>query len=1009
MRQLPACRLFRASPAAALVLILFLSSAAWNLPAHGATSAVNLQPYLSGFDQPLLVTHSGDGSGRLFVVEKPGRIKIVQNGYVLSTPFLDISERVGTENESGLLSVAFPPNYAQNGYFFVYYSHINKNLVGPEPIDQGRNNGHDTVVARFHVSSDPNVADPSSEESILVRNQPYVNHNGGMMAFGPDGYLYIALGDGGSGGDPERQSQNPDTILGKMLRIGVGSSGAYTVPPDNPYHTAPGDLAAIWDSGLRNPWRWSFDRLTGDMLIADVGQSAWEEVSVHPAGTGGGLNFGWSCYEGNVRYNIDSGQTCTGPFTAPILVYDRDDGGSITGGYVYRGTAYPSLAGRYFFADFVSGRIWSTVRSGNNWLPKQLEIDTNYSIASFGEDQAGELYAADIFSGSIYKLVGNEPAPTGTSTKNPTATPTPRSTPSPGTATWTPTATPTNTPPSTATSTATPMATVPPTLVADPDFILPGTQPGHLVDEIVDPETQCSVCHTAPIYQAWRGSMMSQAGRDPLFWAALRVAEQDVPGSGDYCLRCHAPRGWFEGRSHPTDGSALQPKDLSSGIACEVCHRAVSPAPGGADTDPGAVQRDAVIRAVLAAENKLPPTGHVGSAMLILDPEDNRRGPFSFATRPPHPKATWRTTLLGQDGDPVAAASLCGTCHNLDNPGLSWDPARNQYWPNAENAPPPSLAKDSMFPIERTFEEWLNSDYATAAGVAAPQFAGARPDGIVRTCQDCHMLRMTGLAATTGNSVARDCKTNGCLPAHVLAGGNTWVPQLLLDRRWRLAAHEDAEALNVTLLAAREMLKKSALLSLSVAQKTEGKQAIVRVVNESGHKLPTGYAEGRRMWITLQAYDKDGRLVYASGVYDPAAGVLAVDAALKVYEIKQGLTSELAAVLGKQPGESFHFVLNNTTVKDNRIPPRGYTVAAYSRPGMTPIGATYADGQYWDETVYAVPASAERVVASLFYQTASKEYIDFLRTEGGQDGATLGTLWDDLKSPPNLWRKQPLS
>ena len=395
--------------------------------------------------------------------------------------------------------------------------------------------------------------------------------------------------------------------------------------------------------------------------------------------------------------------------------------------------------------------------------------------------------------------------------------------------------------------------------------------------------------------------------------------------------------------------------------------------------------------------------------MLILDPEDNRRGPFSFTSPPPHPKATWRTTLLGQDVDPVAEASLCGTCHNLDNPGLSWDAARNQYWPNAEDTPSPSVAKDSMFPVERTFDEWLNSDYATAAGVPAPQFAGAKPDGIVRTCQDCHMPRITGLAASTGNPVAHDCKTTGCLPAHVLAGGNTWVPQLLQDPRWRLAAQDDAEALNATLLAARDMLQKSATLSLSIADKTTGKQAIVRIVNESGHKLPTGYAEGRRMWITLQAYDQDDNLVYTSGVYNPATGVLANDPALKVYEIKQGLTPALAAELGKDAGESFHFVLNNTTVKDNRIPPaatRWPPSAARAWPPSAPSTLTPSTGMrrsmpsplaphaWWPASSTRPPPRSTSISSA---------------AQGGPDGAMLGTLWDDLKSPPNWWRKRPSS
>ncbi len=351
----------------------------------------------------------------------------------------------------------------------------------------------------------------------------------------------------------------------------------------------------------------------------------------------------------------------------------------------------------------------------------------------------------------------------------------------------------------------------------------------------------------------------------------------------------------------------------------------------------------------------------------------------------------------------MAEAALCGTCHNLDNPALSWDASRNQYWPNAEDTPPPSVARDNMFPVERTFDEWLNSDYATDAGVLAPQFAGAKPDGIVRTCQDCHMPRMIGEGAFKEyGGVTRDCKTNGCLPAHVLVGGNTWVPRLLQDSRWRLAAFDDAEALKATEAAARDMLKKSAKLSVSVSNVKGNVQAIVRVVNESGHKLPTGYPEGRRMWISLQAFDKRNRVIYTSGAYDPATGVLAKDPALKVYEIKQGLTPELAAFLGKTPGESFHFVLNNTTVKDNRIPPRGYTVGAYSRPGMAPVGAVYADGQYWDETNYAIPKHTQYVVATLYYQTSSKEYIDFLRTKGGPDGTALGALWDTLKSPPEV-------
>jgi hypothetical protein len=384
--------------------------------------------------------------------------------------------------------------------------------------------------------------------------------------------------------------------------------------------------------------------------------------------------------------------------------------------------------------------------------------------------------------------------------------------------------------------------------------------------------------------------------------------------------------------------------------------------------------------------------------MMILDPEDNRRGPFQVNVAY-HPKATWRTDFLGQNRNPVLEASICGSCHTLDNPALSWDPQRGQYWPNEPGVPPPSVARDALFPIERTYDEWLNSSYATAQGVFAPQFAGSKPDGIVRTCQDCHMPRTTGRAAIIG-AQQRDCVTNGCLPRHELVGGNTWAPQLLKDARWRLNAQEDAALLDAATVNARAMLTRSASISVSLAGAGNSLSAVVRVTNESGHKLPTGYVEGRRMWLTLEAFDASSARIYVSGAYDSATGILAEDPALKVYEVKQGITSELAAVLGKPAGESFHFVLNNTTIKDNRIPPRGHTVTAFDRPGMRPVGASFADGQHWDDTVYALPSGTRTVRATLYYQTSSKAYIDFLRTNGGVDGATLGALWDDLKSPP---------
>ena len=531
------------------------------------------------------------------------------------------------------------------------------------------------------------------------------------------------------------------------------------------------------------------------------------------------------------------------------------------------------------------------------------------------------------------------------------------------------------------------------------DFFLPGTQPSsteHPLVDIADPNG-CNACHTDPIYNAWRGSMMGQAGRDPLFWAAFAVAGDNASDAGEFCLRCHAPAGWYAERSDPADGSALLEQDKDAGVACEVCHRMVDPVPGANDE---VAALDAAIRADLTNP---PPTNHFASAMIILDPQDNRRGPFSLPGFTYH--VAKQARFQGQGGNAVIESRLCGSCHNVDNPLLSWTtnppgggPA--QYWPNEFNEAAPSFQNGQTFPLERTYDEWLNSSYAKG-GVFAPQFAGAMPSAIIETCQDCHMTRQTGNAAEpTFRPVYRDCNTTGCLPAHVFVGGNAWIPRILQDTRWRLASPEDATMLNKTAAEAESMLRRAATLELTVEPGGAQKRATVRVINETGHKLPTGYPEGRRMWLNLRAFNAAGQLIYQSGAYNLTTGKLTEDAAIKVYEAKQGLTPQLANLVGLPAGPSFHFALNNTTYKDNRIPPRGYTVAAFDKPGLRPVGTTYADGQYWDDTQYTVPAATVRVVATLYYQTASSDYIDFLRELGGPDGEKMGILWDDDKSPP---------
>ena len=529
------------------------------------------------------------------------------------------------------------------------------------------------------------------------------------------------------------------------------------------------------------------------------------------------------------------------------------------------------------------------------------------------------------------------------------------------------------------------------------DFFLPGTQPGGLEHPItVD---TCDGCHTDPINKAWRGSMMGQAGRDPVFWAAFAVAKNDAADAGEYCLRCHTPKAWYGDRTTALDGDDLTLMDINAGVACTVCHRMVDPVPGANDQ---VTQLDEQIRAQLTNP---PPVDHFATAMLILDPEDNRRGPFVLPDTFNYHVAR-QARFQGQD-DPLTASRLCGSCHNVDNPLLSWnenppgggDP---QYWPNEMDAAAESFERDDLFPVERTYDEWLNSQYAKG-GVFAPQYAGAKPSGVVESCQDCHMVRQVGIAAeTTFIPTYRDCNDDGCLPAHIFVGGNSWVPKIIQDPRWRLNSAMDAPALDQTALEAQSMLRRAATVELDVIESGTQKIVTVRVINETGHKLPTGYPEGRRMWINLKAYDAADKVIYESGVYNPATAVLTEDADIKVYEVKQGLTPEMAALVGLDAGPTFHFALNNTTYKDNRIPPRGYTVAAYDRPGMRPVGAAYIDGQYWDDTEYVVPAAAERIVATLYYQLASGEYIKFLEDLGGPDGATLAKIWEDSKSPPEI-------
>jgi hypothetical protein len=372
-------------PMLILGLVLSLCCSACSEAAAPDTSAVKLDTEVvaRGLEAPLYLTAPA-GDARLFVVEQPGRIRVIVGGVLQAAPFLDLTSRVSYGGEQGLLSMAFHPDYAANGYFYVDYT----------------DTAGDTRVERYHVSADPNVADPASAKLILFVDQPYANHNGGLVVFGADGKLYVGLGDGGSGGDPQGNGQNRGTLLGKLLRIDVDAGDPYRVPPDNPFVGVSGARGEIWAYGLRNPWRFAFDRETQRLYIADVGQNAWEEVDVTPAAAGG-LDFGWNVMEGDQCYNASSCNQAG--LTLPVLVYGHSDGCSITGGYVYRGLSIPALRGTYFYSDYCSGWLKSFRYNGSVTEKKDWGLNLG-RVLSFGEDAAGELYVLSA-NGNVYRLV----------------------------------------------------------------------------------------------------------------------------------------------------------------------------------------------------------------------------------------------------------------------------------------------------------------------------------------------------------------------------------------------------------------------------------------------------------------------------------------------------------------------------------------------------------------------------------------------------------------------------
>jgi mono/diheme cytochrome c family protein len=522
------------------------------------------------------------------------------------------------------------------------------------------------------------------------------------------------------------------------------------------------------------------------------------------------------------------------------------------------------------------------------------------------------------------------------------------------------------------------------------DFFLPGSQIGQSGN--IETPDKCDNCHggydqaVEPAFN-WRGSMMSQSARDPLFYACLAIANQDAPDVGDMCLRCHTPDGWLNGRCVPTDGSALNNNDRQ-GVQCDFCHKMVKPTPLGVNPFPeDPLYNSSVYGSVTYNQDQsyltriIPIPGTTANGMYIADANNAKRGPFS--------NATGRHQMLYSPFH--SQSDHCGTCHDVSNPAFTRIAITNpDYLANTFGVQSPTFDLRLMFPVERTFSEWKASGYAIDG------------DGIDnKTCQDCHMRDVTGKGAKMKDAPLR---TN--LPLHDMTGGNTFVPNLI---KQAYPAEVNAAALDAGIERARNTLKSAADLELTVANNT----ATVKVINKTGHKLPTGYPEGRRIWINVKFFDASNNLIAESGTYNYETAELAKQGT-KIYECEPGISPEVAAVTGLPAGPSFHFAINSMIYFDNRIPPAGFSNARLIE-GQSPVvdhdavvsTTMYPDGQNFDLTSYTLPAGTTKVEAKLYYQTTSKEYVEFLRDENTTNtkGQELYDMWvTHGKSAPELMK-----
>jgi len=490
---------------------------------------------------------------------------------------------------------------------------------------------------------------------------------------------------------------------------------------------------------------------------------------------------------------------------------------------------------------------------------------------------------------------------------------------------------------------------------ASGEIFLPGTQPEEGGIEFAKVQ-QCKMCHSktkngnADPFLSWQGGMMAQAARDPVFLAAMTIANQDVPGVGEFCLRCHAPRGWLEGRSTPADASALNIEDMH-GVSCELCHRLVDP----------------MFEEARKLAKDAPPS--YGNSMMVADRDNTVRGPYGEG-KGAMPHGVIKSAFH-------ASGNLCGTCHDISNPLLAKDVKTQPVY--------------SFGHIERTYSEWILSDFAT--------------QGQAGSCQSCHYPKVEGggQASRFGN-LHRDYFVE-----HGPAGGSTWIQDAVYEI-WG-STEVDRQALDLAKEKTRKLLKTAAKLDLDVS----GGKARLRVTNLTGHKLPSGYPEGRRMWINVRFVDGTGKVIKEIGAYGDKGDTIFAKAVTvptlldpdgtTVYEIKPGISDGMAAKYNQKPGASFHFVLNDIIVKDNRIPPKGFDNAKFAEHLSAPVGEQYADGQYWHDTEYEIPEGTVKVVVNLMYQSVSWEYMKFLAEENRTDdwGRKLYDVWQRTgKCPPEV-------